>query len=689
MRRALAILAAAAALAAPAPGQSWRPAARVATPPAQNERVAWSKRSLTMVGPPQTGGMALVPMVADALKPAVKQRLADHDAKVRRQLTAALKFPAMFKLPVRLKCASDPWAGMAALEAIGLRVASDAGGKSNVLPALLDRLCGAAGKPIGQAPPPPPKPPKLDTLDDHVRHIRSVLDTAGKLREESLAKMPAKTRGFMHVWPATIVRTFGPQLPLNAKTRQLCQNDLAFCGLSKVQCDWSKLTASAKVLSALANEAYLASLARACKAAKPIADKPAGVTGDILYSGASPHGLIIIGGAGANTYKLTRPVAMIVDAGGRDEYRGKTGAGFDAAHAISVAIDLSGDDTYDCGPFGLATGRLGVGMLIDCRGDDTYKLAEGSGGVGFAGIGILLDKAGDDTYTGSRFTQAAAVAGIGLLLDLGGNDKHTSFGFAVGFGGPAGVGALIDAAGDDSYQCGGKYPSNYNRTDNPKAKPGDPAFQYRSFGLGAGMGRRILSSRAQDHAYSLAGGMGMLIDLAGRDRGSSSNFSQGCGYFFGVGLRLDLAGDDVHGAARYGHASGAHFGMGLFVDYAGRDTYTSTGPTYNCGCAWDRSAFMFIDGGDADDAYQLSRSSGLGRADINSWGVFAEMGGDDRYTAPGGLGKTSRTGLAVFYDRAGKDDYTKAPASGKFKPADSATHHTADGGLFIDASGAP
>src|SRR5262249_36019320 len=145
-------------------------------------------------------------------------------------------------------------------------------------------------------------------------------------------------------------------------------------------------------------------------------------------------------------------------------------------------------------------------------------------------------------------------------------------------------------------------------------------------------------------AFNLAGGLGLVIDVAGNDRYDSSNFSQACGYFFGAGLKLDLAGDDTHGAARYGHAAGAHYGMGLFIDYAGNDTYTSTGPPYNGGCAWDHSVFLCVDAG-GDDRYQFERTAGPGRADIGSWGVFADLGGKDTYVAPGGLGRASQKSL--------------------------------------------
>jgi hypothetical protein len=198
-----------------------------------------------------------------------------------------------------------------------------------------------------------------------------------------------------------------------------------------------------------------------------------------------------------------------------------------------------------------------------------------------------------------------------------------------------------------------------------------------------GLGRRVGPRDRRGDEFSLAGGVGVVVDGEGRDRYDSSNFSQGCGYFFGAGVKLDLAGDDVHRAARYGQAAGAHYGMGLFVDYAGKDEYASAGPTYTGACAWDRTLALLVDGG-GDDAYDWAQTSGGGRADIGGWAVFAELGGVDRYVTGSGLGAASQDGLAVFFDRAGKDDYAKAAGPGDFKPANGETEVLPPGGLFAD-----
>ncbi len=87
----------------------------------------------------------------------------------------------------------------------------------------------------------------------------------------------------------------------------------------------------------------------------------------------------------------------------------------------------------------------------------------------------------------------------------------------------------------------------------PTQRPTDPKFQYDCFGLGAGVGARVLSRQDAHRLYNLAGGWGLLLDLAGNDTYDSANFSQGIGYFFGIGSKLDLDGTDTHSAARYGH----------------------------------------------------------------------------------------------------------------------------------------
>ncbi|TAL09871.1 MAG: hypothetical protein EPO02_09030 [Nitrospirae bacterium] len=620
----------------------------------------------------------------------LERHVGAQQAAVLGRLSGAAAVPAGFKRPLAVQALTDPWAGLIALEHHGHHLAELAASGSERLPSLIAAMEAGMGRPADSFAPIPF--PAGRTREEHAAFLLAVLEQAGHLREKALRRLSRDDRRFLFDHAAAIVEHFIPHVEgLDELTLPQAEADRRFCQLVAEQVDYAAMVAAAQVLASLADESWLRRLEEAFRGAgAPALPPPPGVTGEVLLFRETPYGLVVIGGRGPNTYDLDGRIALLIDLGGDDIYRGAIAAAGDVEHGMSVVIDLSGNDTYQASPLGLATGRLGVGLLIDRAGDDVYRLAQGSGGAGFAGLGILYDAAGNDRYVGARFTQGAAVGGLGLLLDLAGDDEYQSFGYAVGFGGPSGVGAVIDVAGDDRYQCGDKYPSNYNDVGR---QPGDPRFQYECFGLGAGSGKRIYSNNPEQWSYSLAGGLGMLIDLDGNDRYRSANFSQGCGYFFGLGLKLDMNGDDEHAAARYGHAAGAHYGVGLFVDYRGDDRYTSTGPHYNGGAAWDLSVMLGIDAGQGDDVYDFRRSGGLGLADHRSWSLFIEEGGRDRYLVGDGVGGARGMGMAShdsmsgFFDLAGDDEYAIVPRSdpeGSAQRGNGRTLLDGAGGLFVD-----
>ena len=478
-----------------------------------------------------------------------------------------------------------------------------------------------------------------------------------------------------------LVEHFMPQV---APPAQLSDAEAAarYATLLMQQVDYASLISAAQRLARLGNRKFLQQLDIALHNRKPIGQTVPGITGDLLLAQQTSYGLVVVGGHGPNTYDLEKGAALIIDLGGNDTYRGTIGASPNSDLGNSVVIDLSGNDTYQPAPLGLATGRAGIGIVIDHSGDDTYRLAPGSGGVGLAGLGILYDGEGQDIYEGNRFTQGAAFGGVGLLVDRAGDDRYSSFGYALGFGAPLGVGALIDVSGNDSYECGGRYASAYNETDAPNAHPQDPAYQYDCFGLGTGSGLRVFSKQAAHRALSLAGGWGLFIDLDGRDRYRSANFSQGHGYFFGLGVKLDLSGDDEHQAARYGHGTAAHFGVGLNIDYQGKDRYGSKGPFYNGGAAWDGSVALAVDGGTDSDFYDLPASTGLGMGDLGGWGLFIEEGGADQYAVSRGLGQGAEHSIGAFFDLEGRDDYSSVPP-----PAKGTRPERLNGKTFIENAG--
>ena len=628
---------------------------------------------------PAAGPDPLVPRIRDAVQPEIDRHLGDARKVTFQELATADQIKALFKPTLRQRAVTDPWAALVDLEGRGLQMAEAAGGLKD-LPELVDRagrfLDRPAGKPVAV-----PRG-KLATLGDHVPYITAVLDAADKLRAEAFVKIPDKDRAFLFARPAEFVRSFSPQVRLTDKTRPRLRDDRTFCTLWEQSVDQAKFAASVRTVLQLTDPHYLADLRAAMAKAPPFTGKvPDGINGPVLAVAETRHGLVVLGGDGKNTYDLKHPVAFLADLGGDDTYKGVVASSFGAAHPFGVAVDFAGNDTYEAGELGLATGRLGVGCLIDRDGNDTYRLKVGSGGCGFAGVGLLVDEAGKDTYTGSRFSLGAALGGVGLLLDRAGDDTYTAPGYSLGLGGPGGVGAVVDVAGNDRYRCGFEYGSGYNSQDAPTARPGDANYQYDAFGLGMGLGRRTYPFSAEGDEYNLAGGVGVCLDLAGDDRSESSNFSNGCAYFFGIGLKLDLAGDDRHSAARYGLSAGPHFGMGLVLDYAGNDTYAPAALVYNLGCAYDRSVFLLADGR-GDDTYEMNQTSGPGRADRGGWGVFADLAGKDTYRINATAAAVSEKGVGVVFDGGGEDVYPKATGPNAF--GNGGTRKDGNGGLFVD-----
>lgn len=606
----------------------------------------------------------MVPSVQREVQALIEQHLAPAQKVVMAELAKGDAIRTSHQLPVRMKANSDPWGAMAELERYGLDTAkATAKGKSGIA-GLLRALSASVDRHSDRTFVIPE--PEANAVGSF---MATVLSVANNMRNQSIAKLSPHDKQFLFDHGPNIVVEFGPQESLDDKTRTMLADDKRYFDLFDKQLDWERMCQCAETLALLTEPAFIKVLRNSMARAKPTTFQ--GVTGSVLYQRRFPQGLVLVGGPGANIYNLTEAPAILIDMGGNDSYRGPVGSG-----SLSILIDLGGDDVY-ASP-SVAVGRLGAGLVFDFAGNDTYQFPIGSGGVGLAGIGLLCDMAGNDTYTGTRYTIAAALGGIGAVLDLAGNDTYKADMYSEALAGPCSVAALIDVAGDDKYTLGFKVPSGYNAGDAPSAKPGDPGYQWEAWGMGMGLGRRIYPGTPEEYAlYTNAGGLGMLLDLAGKDQYQSSNFSQGCGYFFGVGLKMDLGGDDSHGAARYGHASGAHYAMGLFLDYAGKDLYTSSGPTYNCGCSWDHNPFLFIDAA-GDDVYDLSKSAGPARGDIGAWGIAVDWAGVDIYHTTNMPGGASKSGLSVFYDRAEIDAYDR-PEAGNHKTAPDGK-----GGLFVD-----
>jgi hypothetical protein len=637
--------------------------------------------------PPSTSSPAMRELVTDRVGPVVQGLLHSTSREAHNTITASHQTvdtrPARYKQQAVMDTLKKPWEGMRNLERHGLLAVRRAATSPLDLPTLLDTLEAGMNRP--SAPVTPLPIPTGSPRRDAMAFILEAVRQAALHRELALADLSDQERAFLFEHGQALAESYTPQISvLSDVTMPQVLANTKFAKLWKERVRYEHLFAAGQVLAQLTNTQWLEELAAAFPGSLSPTQIPSGITGEVRLVQNTSEGLIVIGGPGPNTYELKEPVALLLDLGGDDSYRGVIGASYDVRYGNAMVIDLAGNDRYTGSPLGIATGRLGVGLLFDRSGDDSYELSMGSGGVGIGGLGILVDIQGNDQYHGNRLTQGAAIGGLGLLIDTAGNDHYHSHGFALGFGGPLGFGAIIDTEGDDQYQCGEVIPSAYNAHEASESKPGDPEFQYDCFGLGAGAGSRVLTAHPQWAGHSLAGGMGLLVDLQGHDRYHSANFSQGMGYFFGAGILLDLNGEDEYQAARYGHGASAHSGVALFIDQQGDDRYGSTGPYYNAGVAWDHSVSLTIDAGTGHDVYAFDRTTGLGKADYTGWAVFVDEGGRDTYRVTSGFGETSERSLAGFIDLTGEDEYSLLSPFSNFRPRNSMVFSHGPGSLFHD-----
>lgn len=625
------------------------------------------------------------------VQPDIEKQQSPQQSRVLATHAIGRDVPARYKRRIALQSLTDPWAGFSSLEHQGLLMAELAAGGADNLPALLDVMEAGVDRTSEYFKPVPF--PATTAQKDILSFLIETLEDAAVQREKALANLSDDERRFLFKHARALADQFAPRSNEPAQERAAHRKlDAEFARLVDEQLDYAALIAAAQTVARLGNERFLRHLATAFQLSPPLPQPPPGITGDVLFVQQTRAGLIVIGGSGVNTYDLDRRALLVIDLGGDDTYHGSIASSGDIEQGIGAVIDLAGNDTYSSNPLGLATGRLGVGLLVDLAGDDVYQLDQGSGGTGFAGIGMLVDRQGNDVYMGNRFTQGAAFGGLGLLVDLAGNDRYTSHAFAIGFGGPLGMGAVIDHSGDDVYQCGDKYPSLFNQQEAPKAKPGEPGFQYICYGMGSGAGADGGSAKADSQLPNLAGGLGYLIDLEGQDQYRSGNVAQGAGYYFGVGVALDLDGDDTRNGGRMSLGSAGYYGVGLLIDARGTDRAAPSGPRQTMGTASERSVSLFIDAGIQTDIYDLTQSTGLGDAAAESWSLMIDEGGADHYTGINGLGHGTPDSLGLFFDLGGVDRYDSSAGSAPVSASGRGNDRTIRniGSLFLDReTGAP
>jgi hypothetical protein len=375
----------------------------------------------------------------------------------------------------------------------------------------------------------------------------------------------------------------------------------------------------------------------------------------VVWSLRTPFGWIVVDTSGRNNRHQLKDALLVLDVGGDDHYEFLAP---DDTHTISVLLDHRGNDSYATAAPGAdpSSATLGYGILWDTEGDDRYQGTQQAQASALFGAALLVDGGGSNRFVASSHSQAQAIGGVAVLLSAGGDDEFTAQTYSQATGGPGGVAVLVDTGGDDRYTLG----------NVPLVRPSAQlADRNTSMGQGAGYGMRGVFFDGR----STAGGIGMLLDLAGNDRYEAQLFAQGVGYYEGLGMLLDDGGSDRFESAWYAMGSGVHYAAGILLKRgAGNDVYRSTHEMV-LGSGNDLSVGVFVDEG-GDDEYAVGQLS-LGSAHANGTGIFVDGAGNDRYSVASttcralgaaymhawGNPRETLPNLGLFMDLGGSDSY--------------------------------
>jgi hypothetical protein len=375
----------------------------------------------------------------------------------------------------------------------------------------------------------------------------------------------------------------------------------------------------------------------------------------IAWSLQTPFGGIVVDTTGRNNRHQLKDALLVLDVGGDDTYEFLAPSD---THTISVLLDHGGNDRYVTAAPGAdpSSATLGYGILWDTEGDDRYEGTQQAQASALFGAALLVDGGGSNRFVASAHSQAHAIGGIAVLLSGGGGDEFTAQTYSQASGGPGGVAVLVDTGGNDRYTL----------SNVPLVRPSAQlADRNTSMGQGAGYGMRGVFFDGR----STAGGIGMLLDMAGNDRYEAQLFAQGVGYYEGLGMLLDDGGNDRFETAWYGMGTGVHYAAGILLKRGvGNDVYRSTHEMV-LGVGNDLSVGVFVDEG-GDDEYTVSELS-LGVAHANSTGIFVDGGGNDRYNIASarcralgaatmhawGNPRETLPNLGLFMDLGGVDSY--------------------------------
>jgi hypothetical protein len=327
-----------------------------------------------------------------------------------------------------------------------------------------------------------------------------------------------------------------------------------------------------------------------------------------------------LGGRGDDRH-TTRNSSLCIDLGGDNTYSGRYGAGVGYA---SVLIDLGSHSRFEGPDLNYGAGVLGIGLAYVQGGDAEFDCRSLCLGAGIGGVGGFSKAGGNDTYRANSLCQGAAAFGLGVMLDSSGDDQYTAKTGAQGYARTQGVGWLIDQSGDDTY-----------RVDR-----------------GQGCGEGFFTA---DGAVS--GGIGLLTDLSGKDIYLGGDGCQAAGIGAALGSLFDQSGADTYSASDEAQAFASRTGAAFLFDLAGNDTYSLHG-SLGQAMAAEHSVALLLDR-EGDDLY-TSLDAHPGSAISGGLAMLIDAGGDDRYQGrPGvGIATLDKVSLGLFADLGGANRYS-------------------------------
>jgi hypothetical protein len=498
---------------------------------------------------------------------------------------------------------------------------------------ILAACAGLLDRPL-TSPAPPPLATGLSP-SSHARQIQSVLYAAGEEILRAFAGLTADEKDLLARHRLDVSEQFLEHIYLFAdKDPRRMERNFRIVRIGR-KVDLAALLRAARHLLRLGDPAYLAGLRADLTVAygKDIAK-------GVLLRHGTDLGQIVFAGTARNWHKEEGVVA-IFDLGGDDFYTLGSLAGNSFERPVGVIVDFDGADAYaSTTSQALASGSLGAAFIADLGGDDRYTALRWAQGSGFFGVGVLADWSGDDVYRGEELCQGVGCFGAGILADFAGRDRYEGKRFVQAVGMPRGAGVLLDAGGDDGYYGKGRTPSGYGTHGI-----------FEGWSQACGVGFRQWAS----------GGLGILVDGAGRDHYEAGNFSQGGGYYFGMGVLSDRGkGNDTYIGSRYNQGFSAHQAVGAFFEEGGDDFYTARNGVAQ-GLAWDQSVSVFVDRS-GNDTYRGGSFFSQGASAHNGFCLFLDRGGKDRYAYTPGQARAGGntyhggTSFSLFIDEGGDED---------------------------------